>query len=614
MNKPTRAKVTLCCFILTVGVLCGLARPRVVQAKPGQNNSSDVGRSNPFEELPRTPRATQRRPAQTSEPFEEAPNLFLEIVTLKYRDAKTAGTALQCMSSSFGNIAILEKSNSLIIFDTEQNLERILSEIKKIDKPIPGLLVEAVTLKFLDPNGAIAVLEKMSSANGNITMVDKSNSLIVCDTSENLERILSEIKKIDQPMQGLITESVTLRFLNAKSAKAVLEKMSSGYGSISIVERTNSLVILDTKRNLDMILAEIEKIDRPTPGLSMQTVTLKFLDADEGLKKVLEKMVSQYGSVATNVRSNSVIICDTKENLDRILAEIKKADRTPQQIMVEVFILDVKLEDDTEIGINWDLLSDKNYDIGYRQNFTASRLGTTIENADTIGNATAFVSTGAGGDFTLISGTVRNVVHMLQQKKEVEILASPTAMVLSGQSATIKAVEEVPYEEISDTSMGGAAALTSTKFKDVGVNLQVTATVTDGNSIFLTVDTKQNVKTSESRNGVPVVDTRQAQTSLLLNDGQIVAIGGLRRRENTKKVDQIPILGDLPIIGALFKSTITVTSNSELVVLLSPHIYKGEPIPSAAMAKYSEIKNRPELAIPHKREEQSSDQEGRVNE
>ena len=132
--------------------------------------------------------------------------------------------------------------------------------------------------------------------------------------------------------------------------------------------------------------------------------------------------------------------------------------------------------------------------------------------------------------------------------------------------------------------------MTSTQFKNVGVNLQVTATVTDDNDIFLTVDTEQNVKTGESSNGVPVVDTRKANTSLLLRDGQIVVIGGLRRQEKTKETNQIPIVGDLPIIGLLFKNTNTVINNSELIVLLSPHIYKGEAVPEEAMAKYNEIK------------------------
>ena len=109
--------------------------------------------------------------------------------------------------------------------------------------------------------------------------------------------------------------------------------------------------------------------------------------------------------------------------------------------MIEVVILDVQLKNDTEIGINWDILSDKRYDIGYRQNFTTSRLGSTIENTVTVGDASAFNTTGLGGSFSVISGTIRNVVHLIQQKRQVEILASPRVMMVSGETASIEAVE-----------------------------------------------------------------------------------------------------------------------------------------------------------------------------
>jgi type II secretory pathway component GspD/PulD (secretin) len=333
------------------------------------------------------------------------------------------------------------------------------------------------------------------------------------------------------------------------------------------------------------------------PMLFLETITLRFLNA-KNLEGVIKSMSSPYGSLSADQNTNSLIVCDTRDYIDKIMTEIKKIDRRPQQIMVEVVILDVQLKDDSEIGINWDILSDKTYDIGYRQNFTTTRIGSTIENAANIGNATAFNSTGLGGSFSVISGTVRNVVHLIQEKRDAEIIASPRAMMVSGQTANIKAVEEIPYTEVSDTAEGGS--MTSTEFKNVGVNLQVTATITDGNDIFLIVDTEQNVKTSESSTGVPVVDTRKANTALLLRDGQIVVMGGLRRQEKTIEVDQIPILGDLPIIGSLFKSTNTVISNAELIVLLSPRIYKGESAPEGAMAKYNKLKNRPELSLPKK--------------
>lgn len=330
------------------------------------------------------------------------------------------------------------------------------------------------------------------------------------------------------------------------------------------------------------------QLGQESPELFLETIILRFLNA-KNLEGAVKSMCSQYGSLAVDEKTNSLIICDTKEDVTRILAEIKKIDKRPQQIMVEVVILDVQLKDDTEIGINWDLLSDERNDMDYRQNFTTSRLKSTIKSDATIGDATAFNTIGTGGEISIIIGTVRNVLHMIQEKRDAQIIASPRAMVVSGQSANIKAVEEIPYKEVSDTAAGGAGALTSTQFKEVGVNLQVTATLTDDNDIYLIVDTEQNVKTSES-SGVPVVDTRKANTSLLLQDGQIVVMGGLRRQEKTKEVDQIPILGDLPIIGELFKNTKMVVNNSELIVLLSPHIYKGEPVPDDAMAKYNEIK------------------------
>jgi type IV pilus assembly protein PilQ len=422
---------------------------------------------------------------------------------------------------------------------------------------------------------------------------------------------MSQSLNLQEEPPELVVETVTLRSLEAANLKKILDKMSSRYGSIITDAKTNSLIICDTKEYIEKILAHIQRADKAVvpedtateekeektkPELFVETVTLKFLDS-KSLKTVIEKMSSEYGSISADGRGNSLIICDTKETLEKILAEIRKADKTPQQIMVEVVILDVQLDDDTEIGINWDILSDKTYDIGYRQNYTTSRLGSTIESAANIGNATAFNTTGLGGELSVISGTIRNVVHLIQQKRDVEILASPRVMMVSGESAYIEAIEELPYTEVTDTAGGGE--LTSTEFKEVGVKLRVSATLADSNSILLTVEPEQNVTTGKSNTEVPIVDTRKAKTTLLLKDGQVVILGGLRRQEKTKETDQIPILGDLPIIGALFKSTTTVVKNSELVVFLSPHIYKGEPVPNDEMAKYDEITARPLLSIPH---------------
>lgn len=332
------------------------------------------------------------------------------------------------------------------------------------------------------------------------------------------------------------------------------------------------------------------------PELFVQTIMLKFLDA-QSLKKAIDKMSSRLGTIAINEKNNSLIICDTKEKLEKIVSEIKKADKTPRQIMVEMVIVDVQISDDTAIGINWDLLTDKAQDMAYRQNFTAAtRLGTTVEDATTIGNATAFNTTGLGSNFSVINGDIRNVVSVLQEKRDVEILASPRVMVVSGKTASIEAVRELPYNELTDTSAGGS--MSSTEFKKVGVTLEVTATLTDDNLIFLDVSSEQNVVVGASPTDVPIIDTRNASSEVLLQDGQVVIIGGLRRQELTKETSQVPILGDIPLIGLLFRYTNTVVSNTELIMFLSPRIYTDEEtIPEDAMEKYREIKDRPMPSI-----------------
>ncbi|UCC23015.1 MAG: hypothetical protein JSW23_02790, partial [Planctomycetota bacterium] len=350
----------------------------------------------------------------------------------------------------------------------------------------------------------------------------------------------------------------------------------------------------EKKRSLFERVFKAERPVAPAPELFVQTVTLKFLDA-KNLKAALDNMLSGYGTIAVDAKSNSLIISDSKENLEKIISQVREADRTPRQIVVEVVIVDVQLEDDTQIGVNWDILSDELFDISYRQNLT-SRLGSTVDSAANIGNATAFNTTGTGGDFALISGSVRNVVHLLQQKTNLEILASPKVMVVSGRKAEIRAVDEIPFNEIIQTSEGGQ--LSATSFKDVGVTLKVTATLTEDNEIFLEVDTEQKIETGTSDTDVPIVDARVTNTSLLLRDGQVVAIGGLRRRERTKLVDQVPFLGDLPMVGFLFRSTRIVEVNSELVVFLSPHIYKDEPLTQEQMNRFNELKDRPPLQIP----------------
>lgn len=337
------------------------------------------------------------------------------------------------------------------------------------------------------------------------------------------------------------------------------------------------------------------------PPLVVRTVSLKFLNA-ANLKTAIDKMSSANGSISVNENTNSLIVCDTEENMKRILVEIQKADQTPKQIMIEVVIIDVQLENDTEIGVDWDVLRSTNSrGLNYSQNMVyPNRFGIIPPTAENLASDTAYQGIGLGSEVAIVTNDIRNVLHLLQEKTNVEILASPRVMVVSGQKASIKTIEEIPYQEITQSTAGGGgtSAITSTEFKDVGVTMEVKATVTDEGKILLIVSPSQSVATGTSIGGVPVIDKREATTTLLMDDGQVVVMGGLRQQSTQITKDQVPLLGDLPLIGFIFSNNHKVVQNTELLVLLSPHIYGDESAPAEAVARFKQIKDRPMLSLP----------------
>jgi type II secretory pathway component GspD/PulD (secretin) len=308
--------------------------------------------------------------------------------------------------------------------------------------------------------------------------------------------------------------------------------------------------------------SETSQMVEGKPGLFVETVTLKFLDA-KNLKPAIAGMSSDYGSISIDDKSNSLIVCDTKENLEKILAQIRKADRTPEQIMIEVVILDVQLGDAAEIGVDWDRFFETVRDQNYIQTLIP---------------------------LTLTKNNIIGIVQALQQIRNVEILASPRILVTSGQEALIQSTEEIPYIELSQTSGGGADAyaIASTEFKEAGITLKVKATVTDEQKILMTIEPEQSINTGEAGVG---------NTTLLMENGQVLAMGGLRKKEIRMTKNQIPLLGDIPIVGFLFSYDKRDVKNTELIVLISPHI-DGEPVSEDAMEKFKEITERPLLSLP----------------
>ena len=311
------------------------------------------------------------------------------------------------------------------------------------------------------------------------------------------------------------------------------------------------------------------------PERFMESVMLKFLRA-ENVAAVVGNLLTDSGAISIDNATNTIIICDTQENLDKMIREIRKADQTPKQVLIEVVIMDVQLSDDTEIGVNWDDLS-IGHTAGYEQ--TLSDLGTS------------------GGTFTLIQNGISTAVKALQQVRDTEILATPRLLVVSGQTAYLETIEEIPYSELTQTDSGGGgdSAISSTEFKDAGITLTVSPIITDEGRILIAIEPDQSFNTGISGVGsttVPIVDRRRVSTKLLMDDGQVLVIGGLRRKDVRINRDKIPLLGDLPLIGGLFSNDKKVIEHSELLIMVSPHIYDGLiPLKEDEAARWQEARS-----------------------
>lgn len=288
-----------------------------------------------------------------------------------------------------------------------------------------------------------------------------------------------------------------------------------------------------------------------------EVFNLNFANAEDA-EKTISKLVSRDGRVGIDNRLNFLIVTDTASNIEQIRQVISKLDIKAPQVMVEVLIVNVKLTDELKMGVDWTKL-------GTTENFFTQDLGIT-GSENPYGEVT-FSSTPG-------NWSIQGLIDFVETNSDARILANPKVLVLNNHTAIIDAVEEIPYKQLSETSGGGSIGTVS--FKEAGIKLEVTPQITDDGYIIMHVRPEQSVRTGTftiAESDTPVIETRRTDTTLQVKDGQTIIIGGLRKSEPSVVESKIPLLGDLPFIGVLFRKVDTDIIESELGVFITPHIY-----------------------------------------
>jgi len=305
--------------------------------------------------------------------------------------------------------------------------------------------------------------------------------------------------------------------------------------------------------------------------MSSEPVFLKYLKAAES-QNLLRKVISSKGDIKVDEVSNMLIITDYAASIEKVKKLIQSIDIPPQQVLVEVKIVDITSKDLQNIGVTYSADYKPAGDVkGLFQRNTRYQ----EELKGTVGMAGPSSSL-SGGQFQVNTLNFKGLsitatIDALVQDQKANLLASPSIAVLNNREARIVIGEKVPYKERTQTTTGTTE---TTKFIDVGTTLRVTPSINADGYITMMLHPEVSSVSSLLDAG-PRITTREADTTVRVKEGETIVLGGLIKQQDDRTRSKIPLLGDLPIIGLLFSDRSKDQTQTELAVFITPKILRS---------------------------------------
>jgi type IV pilus assembly protein PilQ len=319
----------------------------------------------------------------------------------------------------------------------------------------------------------------------------------------------------------------------------------------------------------------------------------KAADIAELLKSSDNQLLTpERGNVTVDERTNTLLVRDTLAKLEDINRLDKRLDIPVRQVLIESRIVIANDDFAKDIGVRFGFdqsYSEGNevmvaggkegwlvdqYDLGSFMGMGVGIKSTDDDTRNLMVNLPQTLSSSRGGAINLLVGKIGSFLLQLelsamQQEGKGEVLSSPRVITADRNTATIKQGVEIPYQEAS------SSGATTVSFKEAVLQLEVTPQVTPDDRVIMDlIINKDSPDFSRSVLGVPPVDTREIETSVLVDNGETVVLGGVFERTRTKSTERIPFFGDLPYVGFLFKQEAEQDKNTELLIFVTPKILK----------------------------------------
>ena len=408
----------------------------------------------------------------------------------------------------------------------------------------------------------------------------------------NVLRLLSDVGKVNIITSDAVSGNVTIRLRNVpwdQALETILQAKNLGMVRQGNMIRVALLSDLNKERELAI---QRRKSELQLAPLETRLIPVSYASAND-LQERAKDLLSQRGSIAVDERTNVLIARDVAGNLNQVEELIRSLDTQTPQVLIEARIVEATSRYVRDVGIQWG--GDATFSpatgnptglafpssIGVaggasdQQTPTAglSPFRTTVPNPNFAVNLPAIVGTDQGGALGLTFGSINNTVNLAVRLSAAEasgllrIISSPRILTLDNREARISQGTLIPFSQISAQGV-------QTTFQEAKLQLLVKPHVTQDGSVAMHVKINRDEPdfNQTSARGDPTILKREAETDLLVMDGHTAVIGGIFTRNTGRNLDQIPLLGDIPILGVLFQRRRSSDSRSELVIFLTPRI------------------------------------------
>ena len=489
------------------------------------------------------------------------------------------------------------------------------------------LVTRVIAAQNVDSAELMKILRPLIPQYGHIAAVAEPNIVIVSDHADNIQRLMRIIRQIDVADEDEVI-MVPMKDAYVGGVVKVLEQVApeqigrnaKGPQRVQLIanERNNTLVVKGKSRPVAEVLKLIEKLDQPaTSSGSTKVIYLRHADA-LGVAEIVRGLSEQprggdEGATVTETliqadeSLNAIVVRADPGEIAEIADLVKQLDVRRSQVMIEAAIVEVSISDTLDYGVGFAGVDGDGETVPLvstsLDGTVASLLGGIITDnnqIDVIGGLGAVASTAtptvAAAKIDLNGFSFGAVVSALATNSDANLLSTPSILTLDNQEAKIVVGNEVPFRTGSFTTNtdGANNPFTTIQREDVGLQLTVTPHVHDGDAVRLEVAQQvSNVVDSPiGNNGFSDVVTskREIETTILADDQQTIVLGGLIQDDYTDNVRKVPLLGDIPLLGNLFRSTGKDQTKLNLLVFLRPTILRDQDAASEiTRRKYEDI-------------------------